>query len=135
MSKTSLEEHHLQQRPRQRVKCEGLRIADWRSEILQAMFWLKNEGFGDEVDPTLLERFLGVESHIDPQYLDRLLEEGYVELAGARYKLSEAGTRKAGVEFAASFEDFMTPSLAQCGRSSWCPAFRGLAPSECESDA
>ena len=60
-------------------KSEALRALYWRSEILQVMFWLKGEGFGDQVDATLLERFLGVDSHIGVQYLDRLLEEGYVE--------------------------------------------------------
>ena len=113
----------------------SLRIADWRSEILQAMFWLKNEGFGEEVDAELLERFLGVDSHIELQYLDRLLEEGYVERVGLRYKLSEAGTRKGAAEFAASFEEFLRPSLAECGRSSWCLVFAGSAPSDCDANA
>ena len=53
-------------------KSEALRALYWRSEILQVMFWLKGEGFGDQVDATLLERFLGVDSHIGVQYLDRL---------------------------------------------------------------
>jgi hypothetical protein len=63
-------------------KSEALRALYWRSEILQVMFWLKGEGFGDQVDATLLERFLGVDSHIGVQYLDRLVTEGYVERIG-----------------------------------------------------
>ena len=113
----------------------SLRIADWRSEILQAMFWLRSEGYGEAVDVTLLERFLGVDSPLDLQYLDRLLDEGDVERVGVRYKLSGAGTRKAAVASAASFEEFTRPSLPECGRSSWCPAFAGSAPSDCGVDA
>ena len=105
----------------------SLRIAEWRSEILQAVFWLKNEGFADAVDAALLERFLGVDAHVDIQDLDRLVEEGYLEPARGRYKLSDAGTDKAATEFAASFAEFTMPSVAECGRSSWCPFFAASA--------
>ena len=82
----------------------GLRAMYWRSEILQVMFWLKAEGLGDEVDVTMLERFLGVDSYVSVQYFDRLLADGYIERVGDRYRLSEAGAREGGLEFAASFE-------------------------------
>ena len=103
-----------------RPSSEALRALYWRSEILQVMFWLKVEGFGDEVDATLLERFLGVDSSISVEYLDRLLDEGYVERIGDRYKLSEAGAREGGLEFNASFEELMKPTHAECSPDSWC---------------
>ena len=99
-------------------KVEALGALYWRSEILQVMFWLKGEGFGDEADATRLERFLGVDAHIGVQHLDRLREEGYLERVGDRYKLSEAGAREGGLEFAASFEELMKPT--QCSPDSWC---------------
>ena len=100
--------------------CGALKSMYWRSEILQVMFWLKGEGFGDQVDATLLERFLGVDSHIGVQYLDRLLSEGYVERVGERYRLSEAGAREGGLEFAASFEELMKPTHGECSADCWC---------------
>ena len=100
--------------------CDALRAPYWRSEILQLMFWMKAEGFGDEADATLLERFLGVDAHVDVQHLDRLLEEGYVERVGDRYKLSEAGVRKGGLEFAASFEELAGPVHRECRGGFWC---------------
>ncbi len=103
-----------------RPKSDALRALYWRSEILQVMFWLKDEGFGDEVDVTLLERFLGVDSHIRVQYLEHLVEEGFVERVGDRYKLSQAGAREGGLEFAASFEELMRPATGECSRDSWC---------------
>jgi hypothetical protein len=90
----------------------------WRSEILQAMYWMRVEGFGDRVDVPLLERFLGAGACNGVQYLDRLVEEGTVERAGERYRLSPAGARRGEMEFVASFEDLMRP--APCPRSQDC---------------
>jgi hypothetical protein len=101
-------------------KSEGLRVSDWRSELLQVMFWLKNEDFGDDVDAALLERFLGAGSRVDVEDLDRLSREGYLERVGSRYTLSEAGYRKARLEFAASCEEFTRPIPAECSRAAWC---------------
>src|SRR4028118_865934 len=72
-------------------KSEALRALYWRSEILQVMFWLKGEGFGDQVDARPLERFLGVDSHIGVQYLDRLRQEGYGEQGGGGDRPSGGG--------------------------------------------
>src|SRR6266498_1031875 len=41
-------------------KSEALRALYWRDEILQVMFWLRGEGFGDDADAPLIERFRGV---------------------------------------------------------------------------
>ena len=59
-------------------KSEALRALYWRDEILQVMFWLRGEGFGDNADAPLIERFLGVDANIGIRYLDRLVEEGYL---------------------------------------------------------
>jgi hypothetical protein len=96
---------------------EALRLLYWRSEILQVMFWLKAEGFGDEVSTTLLERFLGVDAHLTVQHLEPLVDEGCVERVGHRYRLSEAGLREGRLEFAASFEGLMNPAHGRCP---WC---------------
>lgn len=118
MSQTNLEEQRQNQwRP---AKSEPLRVSYWRSEILQLMFWLKDEGFGDHVDAALLERFSGVDSHVGVEHLDRLVDEGYIERADDRYRLSTAGARQAQLEFAASFADLMKPAHGGCSPSSWC---------------
>ena len=51
-------------------KSEALRALYWRSEILQVMYWLRGEGFGDLVDPPSIERFLGVDSANGITYLE-----------------------------------------------------------------
>lgn len=100
--------------------------AHWRSEILQVMSWLEEEGFGDEADVALLERFLGVDAHVDVQHLDHLLDEGYVERVGDRYKLTKAGARTGSLEFAASFDELMKPANRECGPDSRCPNWRNV---------
>ena len=132
MFETTLEERSHEPRPRPR-ELQAASITGWghrsgaasvpapsKNEILQVMFWLQAEGLGDEVDVTLLERFLRADVHIDVQHLDRLIEEGDVERAGDRYKLTERGTRKGGIEFAAWSEELMKPTYGECGRNPWC---------------
>ncbi len=101
-------------------KTEALRTLYWRSEILQVMYWLRGEGFGDLVDASLLERFLGVEAAIGLGYLDRLVEDGYVVAVGDGYRLSEAGLSEGGLEFSMSFEDLMRPAHGECSADCWC---------------
>lgn len=101
-------------------KSEALRALYWRSEILQVMYWLRGEGFGDLVDPALLERFLGVDARLGVRYLDRLASDGYVERVGDRYSLSETGLLEGGLEFAMSFEDMTRPAHGECSADCWC---------------
>jgi hypothetical protein len=73
-------------------KSEALRALYWRDEILQLMFWIEGEGFGDEADPALLERFLGVDALVGLGYLDQLVGEGLLRCTPAlRYELTELG--------------------------------------------
>jgi hypothetical protein len=101
-------------------KSEALQALYWRSEILQVMYWLRGEGFGDQIDASLLERFLGVDAEIGVRYLDRLVEEGYVERAGDRYVLSELGRREGALEFATSFSELTRPTHGECSADCWC---------------
>jgi len=94
----------------------------WRSEILQVMYWLRGEGFGDIVDAALLERFLGVDAAIGLTYLDRLVEEGYLERDGDWFVLSLSGLEQGAAEFATSFSDFTRPTHGECSEDCWCHA-------------
>jgi hypothetical protein len=91
----------------------------WRSEILQVMYWLRGEGFGEEVDASVIERFLGVDAEVGIQYLDELVEEGLIEVLGDLYCLSELGRKEAGFEFAQAFEDLTNQAHGECGPD--CP--------------
>lgn len=103
-------------------KSENLRALFWRSEILQVMFWLRGEGLGEEVHPDLLERFLGVEADHARTYLDRLVEEGYLEVAGDAYRLSARGAEEGAAEFEAAFSGLTNPTHGECAADCWCHA-------------
>ncbi len=111
-------------------KSEALRTLFWRDEILQVMFWLEGEGFGDDADATLLERFLGVDRRIGAQYLERLVREGYLSSdASGRYRLTERGRSEGGRIFSEEFAELTRPSHGECGDDCWCHA----SPEEAEA--
>ncbi len=95
-------------------KSDALRAMYWRSEILQVMFWLRGEGFGDLVDAPMIEQFLGVDANVGVGYLDRLVEEGYLVRDGDIYSLSETGRQEGAMEFATSFSELTRPTHGEC---------------------
>lgn len=103
-------------------KSEALRTLFWRSEILQVIYWLRGEGFGEEARPELIERFLGVEADHARTYLDRLVEDGYLEVADGAYRLSEAGATEGAAEFEAAFSSLTRPAHGECAADCWCHA-------------
>ncbi len=94
----------------------------WRSEILQVMYWLQGEGLGDLVDASLLERFLGVDASIGVTYLDRLVDEGYLNRQDEWYALSDTGLAEGATEFAMAFSDLTRPAHGECSDDCWCHA-------------
>jgi hypothetical protein len=103
-------------------KSASLRAMFWRSEILQVMYWLRGEGFGDLVDAPLIERFLGVDAQIGLTYMDRLVSEGYLKRDGDWFTLSERGLEEGAVEFASSFSELTRPTHGECSADCWCHA-------------
>ena len=101
-------------------KSASLRELFWRSEILQVLYWLRGEGFDDQMDARGLERFLGVDAEVVEAYLERLADQGYLVRAGARYALSPAGGLEGGLEFASSFADLSRPTHGECSADCWC---------------
>ncbi len=101
-------------------KSPALAALYWRSEILQVMYWLRGEGFGDLVDAGLIERFLGVDARRGVTYLHRLVDEGYVVRDGSWFALSEVGLKEGAEEFQASFSEMMKPTHGECSDDCWC---------------
>jgi hypothetical protein len=101
-------------------KSDSLRALYWRSEILQVMFWLRGEGFGDLVDAPMIEQFLGVDANIGVTYLARLVDEGYLVRDGDWFSLSDRGREEGAMEFAASFSDLTRPTHGECSADCWC---------------
>lgn len=113
-------------------KSKSLRALFWRDEILQVMFWIQGEGFGERVSPELLERFLGVEAAQGVRYLDRLVTEGLLmrDQEGL-FALTETGRAHGGRVFADEFSGLTQPAHGECGPDCWCHA----SPDEAEACA
>lgn len=104
-------------------KSAALRALFWRDEILQLIYWLRGEGFGEHVDAPLLQRFLGVDVAIAVPYLDRLVgEELLLRCADGRYVLTEHGLRYGAHVFAEEFAEVTRPAHGECGPECWCHA-------------
>ena len=102
-------------------KSDAMQALYWREEILQVMFWIQGEGFGDDIDPQSLGRFLGIDGGVGLSYLDRLVSDGYLEVAEVgRYRLSGVGKSEGAKIFGDEFADFTKPSHGECGADCWC---------------
>jgi len=97
----------------------ALQAMYWRSEILQVMVWMRGEGFGEEVDTKILQRFLGVDADTGLEHLDGMVVDGYVVRVGDRYRLSELGQKEGALDFISSFEELQRTAHGECGPD--CP--------------
>ncbi len=101
-------------------KTPALRDLYWREEILQVMFWIEGEGFGTEIDPATLARYMGVDPAVGVTHLDRLVREGYLVQADGRYSLSARGRSEGARVFADEFSELTNPAHGECGPECWC---------------
>ncbi len=100
-----------------------------RDDILQAMYWMRGEGFGDEADGQMLRSFLVVDGALLQEQLEILVEEGYLEESGGRYRLSELGVKEGGRRFADEFAGLQSTAHGDCGPE--CPTCKGVPRDAC----
>jgi hypothetical protein len=100
-----------------------------RDDILQAMYWMRGEGFGEEADAGSLVSFLAVDEDLLREQLAILVEEGYLEESGGRYRLTELGVREGGRRFADEFAGLQNTAHGQCGPE--CPYCRDIPRDNC----
>jgi len=100
-----------------------------RDDILQAMYWMRGEGFGEEADAGSLVSFLAVDEDLLREQLAILVEEGYLEESGGRYRLSDLGVREGGRRFADEFAGLQNTAHGQCGPD--CPHCRDVPRDNC----
>lgn len=100
-----------------------------RDDILQAMFWMRGEGLGEEADAPMLGSFLVVDEALLREQLAVLAEDGYLEESGGRYRLSELGVREGGRRFADEFDGLQNTAHGDCGPE--CPTCKGVPRDSC----
>jgi hypothetical protein len=96
---------------------DALRV---REEVLQAMYWMRAEGLADAPSPAELARFLAVPSAALEPYLDRFVEEGYLEHRGDGYALTANGLEAGKRTFADEFAGLTGQAHGQCDDDCWC---------------
>lgn len=93
----------------------------WRDEILQVMYWMAGEGLGEDAGPSNLIPFLGGDEPELAVLLERIADEGFVEVATAgRYRLTELGKDAGKRSFALEFEGLLGQAHGECGPDCWC---------------
>ncbi len=85
-----------------------------RDDILQALFWLRGEGFGDDADEAAIARLVIVDSAVVRAQLEALVAEGLLESAGSRYRLTARGAHEGGRRFADDFADLQLTAHGEC---------------------
>ena len=100
-----------------------------RDDILQAMYWMRGEGFGEETDGQMLQSFLVVDERLLREQLEVLVEEGYLEESGGRYRLNEFGVKEGGRRFADEFSGLQSGAHGDCCPE--CPTCRGVPRDAC----
>ena len=100
-----------------------------RDDILQAMYWMRGEGFGEETDAQMLQSFLVVDENLLREQIEILVEENYLEESGGRYRLSALGVKEGGRRFADEFTDLQHTAHGDCGPN--CPHCQGISRDAC----
>jgi hypothetical protein len=100
-----------------------------RDDILQSMYWMRGEGFGDEHDEAGLAVFLVVEPDLLGEQLAVLVEDGCLALENGRYRLTELGVREGGRRFADEFAELLKTAHGECGPD--CPYCKGVTGEDC----
>ncbi len=87
----------------------------WRDEILQVMYWMTGEGFGQEFTLSDLRKFLTAEDDVLLLNLEQMVTTGLLERAGGeRYALTAQGRKEGGRRFADEFEEMLKPGHFEC---------------------
>lgn len=97
------------------LKHETNNLIYWRDEILQVMFWLAGEGFGQEFTADDLQKFLAADNFVLTENMEKMVSGGFLERAsGNKYALTTLGKQEGGRRFADEFEEMMKPGHYEC---------------------
>lgn len=87
----------------------------WRDEILQVMYWMKGEGFGQEITVSTLAKFLNAEDEALRLNLELMVTSDLLERSGNEtYVLTPEGAKEGGRRFADEFETMLKPGHFEC---------------------
>ena len=87
----------------------------WQDEVLQVMYWMRGEGFGEKVVVADLRRFLDASDEILAANLTQLGKNKLVELdETGKYELTASGVKEGGRRFADEFDGMLKQGHYEC---------------------
>ena len=87
----------------------------WQDEILQVMYWMRGEGFGEKITVLQLKKFLDAADEILVTNLSELAKKNLVNFdVSDFYELTETGVKEGGRRFADEFEGMLKPGHYEC---------------------
>jgi hypothetical protein len=95
----------------------------WRSEILQAMYWMDGEGIASAVSPTRLANFLDTAPDAMTDLVRQLVRDGLLRALDddpGRFVMTDDGRREGARSFGDEFAELTRPAHAECGPGCWC---------------
>ena len=87
----------------------------WQDEILQVMYWMRGEGFGEKITVAELKKFLDAADEILVANLSELAKKNLVNFdVSDFYQLTETGVKEGGRRFADEFDGMLKPGHYEC---------------------
>ena len=87
----------------------------WQDEILQVMYWMRGEGFGEKITVAELKKFLDASDDILAANLSQLAKHGLVNFDFSEaYELTETGVKEGGRRFADEFDGMLKQGHYEC---------------------
>jgi len=87
----------------------------WQDEILQVMYWMRGEGFGEKITVAELKKFLAASDEILAANLSQLAKNGLVNFdLSDTYELTETGVKEGGRRFADEFDGMLKQGHYEC---------------------
>ena len=87
----------------------------WQDEILQVMYWMRGEGFGEKITVAQLKKFLDAADEILVANLSELTKKNLVAFdISDFYELTETGVKEGGRRFADEFDGMLKQGHYEC---------------------
>ena len=87
----------------------------WQDEILQVMYWMRGEGFGERITVAELKKFLDASDETLVANLSQLAKHSLVNFDFSdAYELTESGVKEGGRRFADEFDGMLKQGHYEC---------------------
>jgi len=92
-----------------------LRALFWKDEILQVLYWMKGEGFGEEVTLQQVVPLLNSTEENLKWQIEKLVKDEFLTKNNDLFKLTEMGNKEAGRRFSDAFSGLQKAGHGECG--------------------